>query len=187
MVKAKEVIQTVYYILSKIKQADKIKLVKLIYLADKYHLLLYGRTITGDRYFAMDYGPVGSMVKDVLKPDKYTLSHEDIEYSESLYKRIDDNTFRVKDPAHVENFNFSESDKRALDFIIEKFGKNDSFELSDYTHKYHEWLSHEEELKAKKCIPLSNKDLLSVLEDDIFQIPPEHIELSRRFMSGEFE
>src|SRR4051812_34811550 len=48
------------------------KLLKLMFLADKYHLVRYGRPITGDRYEAMNHGPVPSWTyalfnKQILK------------------------------------------------------------------------------------------------------------------------
>lgn len=42
---------------------------KVCYFADKEHLLDYGRPITGDRYVAMEYGPVPSTIYDLLKED----------------------------------------------------------------------------------------------------------------------
>ena len=36
----------------------KLKAAKLLYLADQRHLFKFGRPITGDRYIAMDLGPV---------------------------------------------------------------------------------------------------------------------------------
>jgi uncharacterized phage-associated protein len=43
-------------------------LCKIMYFADKEHCLDWGRTITGDRYVAMDHGPVPSRVYEMLKP-----------------------------------------------------------------------------------------------------------------------
>ncbi|WP_370322762.1 Panacea domain-containing protein [Oricola sp.] len=42
---------------------------KILFFADREHLLDYGRPITGDRYVAMEHGPVPSAVRDLLKPD----------------------------------------------------------------------------------------------------------------------
>lgn len=53
-------IEAIYYILSKLGKMDKLKLLKLVYLADKYHLIYYGRTITNDDYYAMKHGPIAS-------------------------------------------------------------------------------------------------------------------------------
>ena len=70
MIEAAIIVEALHYVLSKTKRAGKIKLIKLVYLADKYHLLKYGRTVTNDDYYAMEFGPVGTTVKDVLTFDK---------------------------------------------------------------------------------------------------------------------
>jgi len=44
----------------------KLKLAKLFYFLDKYHLLNYGRTILGDNYIRMDLGPAPSIAVDIL-------------------------------------------------------------------------------------------------------------------------
>jgi hypothetical protein len=44
-----------------------LKIAKLLYFADKRHLLRYGRPITGDAYVGMKNGPVPSIAYDVLK------------------------------------------------------------------------------------------------------------------------
>jgi len=41
-----------------LRTLTKLKAVTLMYLSDQYHLFRYGRPITGDRYVAMDMGPV---------------------------------------------------------------------------------------------------------------------------------
>ena len=43
------------------------KLFKIFYFADKKHIGLFGRPITGDRYIAMQAGPVPSTIYDMLK------------------------------------------------------------------------------------------------------------------------
>lgn len=40
---------------------------KMLYLSDKLHLREYGRLICGDRYIAMQYGPVPSAIYDMMK------------------------------------------------------------------------------------------------------------------------
>lgn len=42
------------------------KALKLIWLSDRYHLRNHGRTITGDKYFALKNGPVASFTKDII-------------------------------------------------------------------------------------------------------------------------
>ena len=46
---------------------ERIRLLKLLYIADRELLAETGRTITGDRVVAMDHGPVLSQVYDLIK------------------------------------------------------------------------------------------------------------------------
>ncbi len=43
------------------------KIFKTLFFADQEHLSKYGRTITGDVYIAMNYGPVPSKTDDIFK------------------------------------------------------------------------------------------------------------------------
>lgn len=45
---------------------DKYKAGKLLFLADKYHLVRYGRPILGDFYKALDHGPIPQRTMDAL-------------------------------------------------------------------------------------------------------------------------
>ena len=47
--------------------ADYLKLIKLLYLADRAALIETGSPITGDRYVSMKFGPVLSNVLNLIK------------------------------------------------------------------------------------------------------------------------
>lgn len=49
-------------------------IVKTVFLADRAHLNKYGRPVTYDNYVAMKFGPVPSLVYDVLKENHQALS-----------------------------------------------------------------------------------------------------------------
>ena len=40
------------------KTIGRLKLMKLLWLADRLHLMKYGRMVLNDKYYAMPYGPV---------------------------------------------------------------------------------------------------------------------------------
>ena len=48
---------------------EKLRLLKLIFFADRYHLRKFGRPITNDPYWAMQFGPVASSVKELAEMD----------------------------------------------------------------------------------------------------------------------
>lgn len=66
----KKAIAALLYILEKVGKADFHKIFKLIYFAEQKHLAEFGRPITGDNYIAMRYGPVPSIVYDILEAVK---------------------------------------------------------------------------------------------------------------------
>lgn len=72
-------INSIIYIIQKLgSKMDMHKLYKILYFADQKHLSDYGRSITGDVYIAMQYGPVPSSVDDILKAlrgDSFFLNH----------------------------------------------------------------------------------------------------------------
>ncbi len=188
MIETTTIIEAIHYILKKIKKADKIKLVKLIYLADKYHLIRYGRTITNDDYYAMEHGPVGMTVKDVLSFDSFNISSKAYKYASSLLEKIDNTNFRAKTGAKVAFDMLSESDKDALDFTIKTFGRMGQWKLRDYTHQYPEWYQYEDLFNNRltRRERIDTKELLSTIDDDILKMPAKHIKESGEILSGMF-
>ena len=54
-----------YFISHEGGEISKLKLIKLLYLAERESLRQHGRVMTGDRFVAMPYGPVLSMTLDL--------------------------------------------------------------------------------------------------------------------------
>ncbi len=189
MIETSTIIEALYYILSKIKKADKIKLVKLIYLADKYHLIRYGRTITNDDYYAMEHGPVGTTIKDVLSFDSFGLAKQGVKYASRLLEKSDEKHFTANPSARVSFDMLSDTDKEALDFVVEEFGRMSSWKLRDYTHQYPEWYQYEDMFKSKrtKRERIETKELLSTLQDDPLKMPRNHVKESEKILTGKFD
>src|SRR5690554_5647220 len=79
---------------------NKLKALKLIYLADRYHLRKYGRLITNDSYFAMDYGPVPSGVKDLAEVSEF-LGKDEQNYSKKFIQPVNQYTLEsIAEPDH---------------------------------------------------------------------------------------
>lgn len=189
MIETSTIIEAIYYILKKIKKADKIKLVKLIYLSDKYHLIRYGRTITNDDYYAMEHGPVGTTVKDVLSLDPFCLSRNGYKYAARLLKQEDDHNFTANPNVRVSFDMLSETDMEALDFIVEQFGKMGPWKLRDYTHQYPEWYKYQDlfENKLTRRERIEPTELLSTLKDDPLKMPRKHIKESEKILTGKVD
>jgi len=129
---------------------SKLKAIKLIFLADRYHLRKYGRPVVGDQYFAMEHGPVPSVTKDLADKSRY-LSDREKEYAERFIETDDDKRLTLSSVEDVDQDVFSDSDIEALNFVWKGYGSLEQWALKNITHAYPEWQVHQAELGAEGC------------------------------------
>lgn len=184
MTETTKIVQALCYFLTKIKRADKLRLVKLLFLADKYHLIRYGRTVTNDEYWAMTFGPVGTATKDILTLDPSFLDEDEYGYAKKSLQKIGEYEFEIGISCDTDML--SETDIEALDFILDNFGNMREGDFIQYTHKYPEWKQYEEPLKQKaiRRARIGMAELLSTLENDCLAMPLDHIEQSKQILTG---
>lgn len=154
---------------------NKLKALKLIYFADRYHLRRYGRPITGDDYLAMPYGPVASGAKDLAEMSGF-LGDDERTYGAHYLAPVDGYTYRSL--AEMDERTLSDSDRTALAWAWETFGHLDQFVLADLTHRYPEWQRHESALLEKRetRVPMHYLDFLDEPEtavDPCHPLTPE--------------
>lgn len=137
----------------------KLRALKLIYFADRYHLRRYGRPVIGDEYLAMEYGPVPSGTKDIAELCDF-LGKEEKEYAKMFIKPNEHHSYSSE--REVEETVFSQSDREALEWAWKNFGKIPRFKLAELTHEYPEWKRHEASLKARLAsrAPMNYRDFL---------------------------
>lgn len=108
---------------------------KIMFFADREHLLDYGRPISGDRYVAMEHGPVPSAIRDLLKSDS---GYPD-EMINLLHSRIgletDGNKQHVYSKGDVDFPALSGSDKEYLLNAINEYAKMPFTTLKELSHK----------------------------------------------------
>lgn len=150
-----------YFAIQEGGQINKMKALKLVYFADRYHLRKYGRLITNDNYVAMKYGPVPSATRDVAESNDY-LDDKAKDYALKFIEPFDN--LVLKSVAELDKEMLSESDLEALQFAWDNFGDKNQFELCDLTHFYPEWLRFQENLIFESCLQM---DLLDFLQDPI--------------------
>ena len=113
------------------------KICKLLFLADKYHLVRYGRPITGDVYCALPYGPVPSEALDILKALVMGDYEDDERVKDMASKFVIDRRFRYPQFSTTDASGLaalSKSDTMALDEVVKKFGKMNFDQLKSTTH-----------------------------------------------------
>ncbi len=111
------------------------KLIKLLYLAERASLLKYGRPITFDRYYSLPHGPVLSLTYDKINleanPANPSYWHSFISEREGHEVRL-----LVED---VPKDQLSQADEEILEKTFQEFAHMTQWQLSDYTHKLPEW------------------------------------------------
>lgn len=157
------------------------KAIKLIWLADRLHLRTYGRTITGDVYFALPYGPVPSTTRDILELNSFSLSEDELSYSNEFIVITD--KFNYKTNKNSDTKVFSQTDLNAIQTIWENYGACDQFKLSELSHQFPEWQKYESALNQKVAsrFEMDYLDFFENIQDgsDLFIDDPSSIQLSK--------
>lgn len=154
----RKIVQALNYFVrnDKNKRMNKMKAYKLLWLADRYHVRQYGRTITNDVYFALPKGAVPSCTKDLL--DKKIES----EYFNDYINLKGEYEYTSKQQSNMDVF--SETDMEVLELIHSNFGNKSANDLSNYSHEFPEWKRFEKELNDKNSI-----SSYKILIDDFFE------------------
>ena len=138
------------------------KAYKLMWLADRYHLRQYGRTISGDRYFAMQHGLVPSDAKNIIEgePTRHVSINSD--HTSAICYDRDSHSFSYSQP--INNRLFSDSDREVLDLIWRTYGDMTQWQLSELSHISPEWKRCETQLSDQ-----GGKNSVSVDTDLFFE------------------
>jgi len=127
-----------------------LKLIKLMYLADREALLRWGRPISTDRYVSMDKGPVLSRVLD-LATDGDDPSRPSI-WAEQIGEPV---RYEVDLKADPGNDELSEAEVALLGEIFNLHGRKSRWDLVELTHQLPEWVDPD-----GGAIPISYRDIL---------------------------
>jgi uncharacterized phage-associated protein len=113
---------------------NHMKLIKLLYLADRAALLRWGRPITFDSYVSMPHGPVLSFtldkINDAALPDGSSYWHSIISERQG---------HEVALLGAAPNDRLSAAEESLLDEIYQRYGGMTQWELRDFSHTLPEW------------------------------------------------
>lgn len=130
---------------------NKMKAIKLIWLADRLHLRKYGRPIISDNYYAMKFGPVPSHTKNIIDKNEDYTSDEELIYRD-IYIEKDPNckhSFISKNKPELSVF--SKTDIEAILKVYDEFGEKNQFDLSTLSHHFPEWKKSEGKILDGIC------------------------------------
>jgi uncharacterized phage-associated protein len=122
-------IQVLAYLLRR-EAMDKVKLMKLVFLADRQNFIEYGAPITGDYQYAMPYGPVPSATLNALDgnvPGSHIFR----------FLHIDDAKVSLRRDPGADLL--SADERRVLDAIIAAHAGKSTWSLVRETHRLPEY------------------------------------------------
>ena len=120
---------------------SKLHVLKLIFLADRYHMRQYGTMISNDVYWAMKYGPVPSCAKNIAEMSPRN-APEILDYASRFLTVPAANVIKSVTPVDFDQLGRTEQE--ALKFAFSIFmTEND---IIDVTHQLPEWKHHEKRL-----------------------------------------
>lgn len=127
-------LEAILYIAKSLKNPTFHSISKMFYLSDKLHLQEYGRLICGDRYIAMEYGPVPSAIYDMMKvaANKESI---DVDWDEIIQEALNVRHGReiiAKRDSDLDML--ADSEIECIKQTIAEYGSKSFGELTDITH-----------------------------------------------------
>jgi len=126
-------VQAVAYLLHRESSGEMnyMRLLKILYIADRESIRETGRPITGDRVAAMKQGPVLSELLDLIKGVH-------LRYPEwaKFIRRDEYNVRLVGEPGLA---NLSRFEIETLERVAEEHRSHDEWAMVEFTHKFLEW------------------------------------------------
>ncbi len=129
-----------------IHDLTKLKVAKMLYFADKKHLLEFGAPIIGDVYFCMEFGPVPSFALNEM--NEAINRSEVVCADDSDYDRMSQ-MLRVKKPIFgypyfeakqpFDTSVFVDSELAVLGAVAAQYGAQSARQLVDLTHQEPTW------------------------------------------------
>jgi len=135
------------------------RLIKLMYLAERASLAQHNRPICGDRYFAMKYGPVLSTVLNLIKGLITSSTWS------SHFDRNDNSARLVSDPGVGA---LSQAEIKLITEIDQIYKQLDRWHLSELSHSLPEW--KDPGTSRHEIAPETILKALGKTEEDIEQI-----------------
>lgn len=140
------------------QQMTRLRLLKLMYIADRESLKEKGRPITGDRICAMDHGPVLSGVYDMIK-DSHADPHPWPEFIRSEHNDV----ILIKNPGVG---NLSRWEVQKLHDVWTRFeDKSEWYIVHEVVHKFQEYANNKPCPGSSRPIPYRDVIIASGVGD----------------------
>ena len=157
------------------------KLVKLLYLADRQALVRWGRPISFDEYYSLRYGPILQGMLDVI--DHAHSFFSDIfpscPFHDLISERDNNHTVCLLHDGDPPADALSDADEKLIREIYDTYGEMNQWDLSKLTHEFPEWQD-----PGSSRIPIRIRDILRAegVSDSVAREIEETVEAESQFV-----
>lgn len=127
----------------------RMRLLKLLYLANRKSLKETGDPIVDDDAYAMKFGPVLSETYNLIRRENRNLTRQ-AEWDRH-FQKVDGILLKMIDDPGTDHL--SDYDVKTLTSIAQQFRDAEDEDLSELTHTFEEWLKHWDNTKKRELIP----------------------------------
>jgi uncharacterized phage-associated protein len=158
-----------------------IKLLKLLYLADRKSLLERGLPISTDRYVSMDDGPVLSITYNLIQGDYRNTEH----IWSSVIVPAEDFDVRLKDPqGDISIGQLSRAEIRTLQSVFDVYGSWNRWKLIDEVmHKLPEWTDPNGSMIPIEVRDILQRSPLSVADQTVIEEELENLTVAQNVLA----
>jgi len=128
-------LNAIVFLINRLGTLEKVRLMKLLYIADREHFIRHGRPITGDDLYAMPWGPVPSRCLSLVNGEVS---------AEKTFKVIDvhNNDVALQADQACEGCGLTAFEESILSEVAERYGGFSRWQLVKMTHKFPEYDRH---------------------------------------------
>ncbi len=153
---------------------DMLKLVKLLYLADREAMSRFGEPISYDNFVSMQHGPLGSRTLDLL--NGFISGAPAAKWGEWISDRENHEVSLKRQFDRSDLDELSDADLDVLEVVWQQFGRMDKWTIRDWIHdNCDEWqdpdgsslpISDADVLKAVGVDPAEAEDLAADIQEE---------------------
>lgn len=149
------------------KKISYLRLLKLLYIADRESMRETGRPITGDRVVAMDNGPVLNGIYDLIQGAGF--------YTPDWSRHFQTEEYQIKLTKDPGVGMLSRYELRVLREVGDRYAKKNDWDIVNDTHHFEEWKKNYAEGTSQK---IAVEDILKAVGrgDDIEEITQDEKE-----------
>lgn len=126
------------YLLNKYPEGiHRISFYKLLFFAQQYELVNYGRVLLADRFMAVERGPVPSFVQGMIHAKENHTSTDDVLDIVNSFDILESGSIVAKESACVDNL--APIDIRSIDYAYDLYGQLSVDDLVSLSHEQACW------------------------------------------------